>query len=116
MAQNKGEAAQFLRTFGDILTSLHSNYKRNTLVRGVRTEYLREIEQGLFISQNVYCRSGTYYHCFCLTLHKELPKPYLLSPFTVGGRFDHNYQIQRAVSEYLGHHVIPSCSHNFRSS
>lgn len=90
MSQAPDEAAEFQRVFARIVKEANPNYERNTLARGVRLEYLREIAPGVFASHNVLCKKGTYYHGFAVTLHKELPAPYLLSPFTIGGRFDHN--------------------------
>ena len=115
MKQEKGEAQEFLIKFGEILTELNPAYQKNTLVRGVRTEFIREIKENVYLTHNVLCKKGTYYHGFCLTLHKELSNPYLLSPFTQGGRFDHNFCVQRAVSKVLGHTVLSS-SHNYRKN
>ena len=111
MSQAQGEAAQFLDIFGSIVKDVNPQYARNTLARGVRVEYLREIEPGVFVSHNVLCKKGVYYHGFAITLHKVLPDPYLLSPFTIGGRFDHNNSAKRAYfrdveSNKNGHSVV----------
>jgi len=114
LSQLIGEAAEFQALLETALSDVHPDYKRNKVVRGVRTEYLRELEPGVFASHNAYCRKGTYYHGFCITLHRELPTPYLNSPFTAGGRFDHNRSVNMAIQRDLGRHVVISDSHKFR--
>ena len=114
MSQAKGEPAEFLNLFGEIVNAVHPAYARNMNVRGVRTEFLREVIPGVYASHNVYCRKGTYHHGFCITLHKELPTPYLNSPFTLGGRFDHNLCVNKAIRRDLGRHMLLSDTHNFR--
>lgn len=96
------------------LRNLHPDYKRNKVVRGIRTEYVREVALGVYASHNVLCLKGRYYHGFCITLHLELPNPYLHSPFTVGGRLDHNQSVNRAIQRDLERHMILSDSHQFR--
>lgn len=113
-SQPKGEATEFLSLFEGILHEINPEYERNISARGLRSEFLREVTRGVFASHNVYCIRGRYHHCFCLTLHRELPKPYLLSPFTVGGRFDRNHCINMAFQRDLKQHIILSDSHEFR--
>lgn len=96
MSQAPGEAAEFRSEFEKIILSLNLNYKRNNLARGIRYEYLREVLPGIFASHNVLCWKGTYYHGFCVTLHKEFPTPYLISPLVIGGRLDRNHGAKRA--------------------
>ena len=114
LSQPKGEAAEFQMLLEAALGEIHLDYTRNKSVRGVRTEYLRELQPGVFASHNAYCKKGTYYHGFCITLHPELPTPYLHSPFTAGGRFDHNRSVNMAIQRDVGRHVILSDSHQFR--
>lgn len=114
LSQAPGEAAEFLDIFGELVRKLHPDYERNKAVRGVRSEYCREIAPGIYVSHNAYCRKGRYHHGFCLTLHLELPTPYLLSPFTVGGRFDHNHGVNMAFQRDLKRHVLLSDSHQYR--
>jgi hypothetical protein len=114
LSQPKGEAAEFQALLEATVGDIHPGYERNRTVRGVRTEYLRELEPGVYASHNAYCKKGTYYHCFCITLHRELPTPYLHSPFTAGGRFDHNRSVNMAIQRDVGRHVIVSDSHQFR--
>jgi len=96
MSQAPGEAVEFRRGFEEILRSLNPDYKRNGLARGTRYEYLREPLPGIFASQNVWCKKGRYYHSFCITLHREFPTPYLISPLVLGGRLDSNNGAKRA--------------------
>lgn len=96
MSQAVGEAAEFQRIFGNIIRELNPEYYRNPSARGIRLEFLREIWPGAFASHNVLCWKGTYYHGFAITLHQELSNPYLLSPLTIGGRFDINNSSKRA--------------------
>lgn len=91
-----GEAVEFQKRFEEIVRARRPDYERNKLVRGIRLEYLRELLPGVFASHNVLCKKGTYYHGFCITLHRELSDPYLISPFVVGGRFDHNNSTKTA--------------------
>lgn len=114
LSQPKGEAAEFQAKLKAALMEVHPDYERNKTVRGVRTEFLRELAPNLYASHNAYCMKGRYYHGFCLTLHRELPTPYLHSPFTAGGRFDHNHAINLAIQRDLGRHIILSDSHEFR--
>ena len=114
LSQAPGEATGFLKLFGELLKEVHPDYERNTSVRGVRSEYHREITPGLYASHNAYCKKGRYHHGFCLTLHKELPTPYLLSPFTIGGRFDHNHSVNMAFQRDLQRHILLSSSHEYR--
>ena len=88
--QEKGEATEFANRFQAIVKEVNPAYERNKLVRGIRLEFLREVLPGVFASHNVFCLHGRYYHGFCITLHRELPTPYLISPLTIGGRLDHN--------------------------
>jgi len=114
LSQPRGEAAEFQAMLEAALATIHPDYTRNKSVRGVRTEYLRELAPGLYASHNAYCLKGRYYHGFCVTLHRELPTPYLHSPFIAGGRFDHNHAINLAIQRDLGTHIILSDSHEFR--
>jgi hypothetical protein len=90
MKQASGEAAEFQQRFEQIVKDLHPDYERNKLVRGIRLEFLRELLPGVFASHNALCKKGTYFHGFCITLHREFPGPYLISPLVIGGRFNHN--------------------------
>lgn len=114
LSQPKGEASDFQAMLEAALNKIHPEYSRNKSVRGVRTEFLREIETGVYASHNVYCKKGTYYHAFCITLQRDLPTPYLNSPFTAGGRFDHNRAVNMAIQRDVGRHIILSDSHQFR--
>jgi len=114
LSQPKGEATEFQAMLEAALKELHPDYERNKAVRGVRTEFLRELAPNLYASHNAYCMKGRYYHGFCITLHRDLPTPYLHSPFTAGGRFDHNHAINMAIQRDLGRHIILSDSHEFR--
>ena len=114
LSQPKGEASEFQAMLEAALKDIHPDYERNKAVRGIRTEYLREVVRVVFASHNALCMKGTYYHCFCITLHQELPTPFLHSPFTAGGRFDHNQNVNMAIQRDLGRHVLLSSSHKFR--
>lgn len=114
LSQPKGEASEFQAMLEAALCDIHPDYQRNKVVRGIRTEYIREVIPGVFASHNALCMKGTYYHGFCITLHRELPTPYLHSPFTAGGRFDRNRSVNMAIQRDLGRHVILSDSHQFR--
>lgn len=100
--------------FEAALREVHPDYNRNKSVRGIRTEFLRELAPGVYASHNALCKRGRYYHGFCLTLHRELPSPYLHSPFIAGGRFDHNRSVNMAIQRDIGRHIILSDSHEFR--
>ncbi len=115
LSQAPGEAAEFLQIFGAIAQETHADYAHNALARGVRTEFCREVATGIYASHNAYCKKGRYYHGFCLTLHKDLPNPYLHSPFTAGGRFDHNHSVSMAFQRDLKEHITLSDSHSYRS-
>ncbi len=112
--QAEGEAAAFLTLFGDIAKTVHSDYIRNNHAKGLITEFVREVQPGVYASHNAYCKKGLYFHCFCLTLHLDLAKPYLNSPFTAGGRFDHNREVNMAIQRDLGRHMLLSSTHHFR--
>jgi hypothetical protein len=114
LSQAPGEAAEFIDIFGELVREVHPDYERNKAARGVRAEYCREIAPGVYASHNAYCKKGRYHHGFCLTLHKELPTPYLLSPFSVGGRFDHNHGVNMAFQLDLKRHILLSDSHAYR--
>ena len=114
LSQPKGEATEFQAMFEAALKEIHPDYELNKIVRGVRTEFLRELAPNLYASHNAYCKKGRYYHGFCITLHRDLPTPYLHSPFTAGGRFDHNHSINIAIQRDLSTHIILSDSHEFR--
>lgn len=114
LSQAPGEAAKFLEIFGELAREVHPDYECNKAVRGIRSEYCREIAPGVYISHNAYCSKGRYQHGFCLTLHRELSTPYLLSPFTMGGRFDHNHGVGLAFQRDLKRHVPISDSHEYR--
>lgn len=114
LSQAPGEAAEFLDAFGELVRKVHPDYERNKVVRGVRSEYCREVAPGVYVSHNAYCKKGRYHHGFCLTLHTELPTPYLLSPFTLGGRFDHNHGVNMAFQRDLERHILLSDSHEYR--
>lgn len=114
LSQAPGEAAEFLEIFGELVREVHPDYQHNKAVRGVRSEYCREIAPGVYASHNAYCKKGRYHHGFCLTLHTELPTPYLLSPFTVGGRFDRNHGVNMAFQRDLKRHILLSDSHECR--
>ena len=122
ISQAPGESAEFQSKFEQIVKALNSAYERNKLVRGIRYEYLRELLPGVLASHNVLCKKGTYYHGFCITLHKEMPTPYLISPFVLGGRFDHNNSAKMAYCRDVEPHQKWPCgyenfsdSHNYRT-
>ena len=122
LSQTKEVAKEFVAVFEAHLSTIHPAYQRNREVKGIRHEYVREIESGLFSVHSVLCIRGTYYHCFCLSRHHSHPGPHLYSPFTVGGRCDHNYSVTRACHRDLGlspvDPVAPfrmSDSHRFRN-
>ena len=114
MKQEKGEAKEFQKNFEQILQSIHPSYQRNTNVKGIRTEFLRELEPGVFVSQSTLCKRGTYYHCFALTLSKEILGSSLFSPFVAGVRCDHSYDITNSLTKVTGEHILLSCSHSYR--
>ncbi len=114
LSRPKGEAEEFESMFGSVVRDIHPDYERNKAVRGIRTEFLREVVPGCYASHNVLCKNGRYYHGFCITLHQDLPDLYLHSPFVAGGRFDHNHSVNMAIQRDLGRHVILSDSHEFR--
>jgi hypothetical protein len=121
LAQSKETTAQFLAVLTQHLKQVNPGYMRNKHAKGIRYEFLREVEPGVYASHNVICERGTYYHGFCLTLHRHVPKLALYSPFTIGGRFNHNYSVNRAFQQDLGRSptdpVSPfrlSDSHRFR--
>ncbi|RYD67476.1 MAG: hypothetical protein EOP84_30500, partial [Verrucomicrobiaceae bacterium] len=121
LSQSQEATKEFIATLESHFATLHPDYQRNRMVKGIRHEYLREIERGLFAIHSVICIRGTYYHCFCLSLHRTHATPYLYSPFTVGGRCDHGYTVTRACHCDLGLSPIDpiapfrmSDSHKFR--
>lgn len=91
-----GEAADFTKKFGMFLKELNPDYEINSRARGIRHEFLRELAPGVFASHNVLCKRGVYHHGVCVSLHRELSDPYLLSPLVIGGRFNHNYSSKSA--------------------
>ena len=101
MSQPKSEVSAFSKLLGELLVQVADGYQKNPLARGTRCEYLRQVLPGIFASHSTICRRGRYYHCFAITLHKELSDPFLLSPFVAGGRFDHNYSINMAFQRDL---------------
>lgn len=122
LTQTKTDATRFVEQFAQAVSALNSDYRRNRLAKGIRVEFVREVRPGLFASHNVICQKGTYYHGFCLTFHRAIPKPFLYSPFTAGGRFNHNYSVNRAFQLDLGRSpadpISPlrlSDSHRFRT-
>jgi hypothetical protein len=121
LSQTKEATKEFVTLLESVLAAVHPAYQRNRLVKGIRLEYLRELESGLFAIQSVICIKGTYYHCFCLSRHRTPIGPSLYSPFTVGGRCDDGYTVTRACHQDLGLSPIDpiapfrmSDSHKFR--
>lgn len=112
--REKSESTLFAEEFGKILKGIDNRYMRNKKIRANRTEFLKEVRPGLFASQNVLRKRDRFYHCFCLTAHKDVVGPYLHTPFQVGGRFDHNFTIQRGMVALVGHHLLLSASHEKR--
>jgi hypothetical protein len=112
--REKSESTLFAEEFGEILKGIDNRYVRNKKIRANRTEFLKEVRPGLFASQNVLRKRDRYYHCFCLTAHKDVVGPSVHSPFEVGGRFDHNFTIQRGMVALVGHHLLLSDSHEKR--
>jgi hypothetical protein len=102
LAQTKAARNEFVALLESHLATIHPTYQRNRHVKGIRHEYLRELQAGLFAIHSVICIKGTYYHCFCLSRHHAPVGPYLYSPFTVGGRCDHNYTVTKACHQDLG--------------
>lgn len=121
LSQTKEATKRFVTLFETHLGTIHPAYQRNPKVKGIRHEYFRQLEGGLLAIHSVLCMKGTYYHCFCLSLHRTPIAPFLYSPFTVGGRCDHNYTVTKACHGDLGLSSIDpvtpfrmSCSHMFR--
>ena len=121
-AQGKIATNEFVALTESHLATIHPAYQRNRLVKGIRHEYMRELQAGLFAIHSVICIKGTYHHCFCLFRHQVPVPPCLYSPFTAGGRCDHNYTVTTACHRDLG--LSPtdpaepfrmSASHRFRS-
>lgn len=115
------ETNEFSSTFHEELLTINPEYSKNSLIRGIRCEFTREVYPSVYASHNSICRKGTYYHGFCITLHKMLPANYLISPFSIGGRFDHNFDVNMAFQKNLlwrpGGKKKPrylNSSHNFR--
>lgn len=122
ISQSKDVTKEFIALLESHLKTIHPNYQRNPKVKGIRHEYYREIEDGLFAVHSVICIRATFHHCFCLSLHRTHPSPLLYSPFTVGGRSDHNYAITKACHIDIGLNPVDplspfrmSDSHQFRS-
>lgn len=121
LSQTKVSTKEFVAVLESHLITIHPAYRRNREVKGIRHEYVRELEGGLYAIHSVLCKQGTYYHCFCLSLHRTHVAPYLYSPFTIGGRCDHNYTVTTACHRDLGFSPIDpvapfrmSDSHRFR--
>jgi hypothetical protein len=122
LSQPKETTKEFLALLESHLVSIHPSYRRNPKVKGIRHEYHRELEDGLFAIHSVICIRATFHHCFCLSLHHTPVGPYLYSPFTIGGRSDHNYTITSACHRDLGLSPVDpvspfrmSDSHRFRT-
>lgn len=122
LAQTKEATREFVALLESHLTTIHPDYKRSRHAKGIRYEFIREIGDGLYAIHSVLCMRGRYYHCFCLSEHLGHVGPTLYSPFTIGGRCDHNYSITRACHGDLGlspvDPVTPfrmSDSHQFRT-
>jgi hypothetical protein len=122
--QRTGSAVtkDFVALLESHLATIHPGYQRSRPVKGIRHEYIRELQAGLFAIHSVICIKGTYYHCFCVSRHRAPVGRYLYSPFTAGGRCDHNYTVTRACHRDLGLSptslIAPfrmSDSHRFRS-
>lgn len=121
LSQSKEATKEFVSFLESHLITIHPGYQRNQQVKGIRYEYFRELEDDLFSIHSVICIRGTYHHCFCLSVHRTHTFPQLYSPFTIGGRCDHNYTITRACHRDLGLSPIDpvapfrmSDSHKFR--
>lgn len=121
LSQSKAATKDFVAVLEAQLFAINPAYERNRKVRGVRHEYTREIEDGVFAIHSVLCMRGTFYHCFCLSLHQSHTSQRLYSPFTAGGRCDHNYSVTTACHRDLGLSPIDpvspflmSDSHHFR--
>jgi hypothetical protein len=94
--------APWPRLFLSLIRERHADYTLNPLAKGMTTECLRRDSRGWYFSQNTVCASRSdYYHGFALLLAPPLI-PYLCSPYVAGGRFDHNYTIDRAFADELG--------------
>ncbi len=122
LSQPKEATKEFIALLESHLVSIHPAYRRNTKVKGIRHEYHRELGDGLFAIHSVICIRATFHHCFCLSLHHTPVGPYLYSPFTIGGRSDHNYTITSACHRDLGLSPVDpvspfrmSDSHQFRT-
>jgi hypothetical protein len=122
LAQTKEATREFVALLESHLATIHPDYKWSRHAKGIRHEYIREIGDGLYAIHSVLCMRGRYYHCFCLSEHLGHVGPTLYSPFTIGGRCDHNYSITRACHGDLGlspvDPVTPfrmSDSHQFRT-
>jgi hypothetical protein len=100
-SQPKEEIPIFSKAFEDLLLRHSVGYIKNAFAKGTRTEFIKEIQNGIFASHSSFCHRGRYNHCFAVILHKELSDPYLNSPFVAGGRFDHNYGINMAFQRDL---------------
>jgi len=121
LSQTKEAIKEFVTLLESHLQTIHPAYQRNRQVKGIRHEYYREIEDGLFAIHSVIRIRATFHHCFCLSLHRTHTAPQLYSPFTIGGRCDHNYTITRACHKDLGLSPVDpvspfrmSDSHQFR--
>ncbi|MGV3661896.1 MAG: hypothetical protein ACO1TE_17040 [Prosthecobacter sp.] len=102
LSQTKEATQAFVALLEAHLASIHPDYRRNREVKGMRHEYVRELGEGQLAIHSVFCKRGTFYHCFCLSLHRIPIAPFLYSPFTVGGRCDHNYGVTTACHRDLG--------------
>ncbi len=102
LTQTKEATNEFLTLLESHLVTIHPDYQRNRHAKGIRYEFMREIEDGLYAIHSVVCIKGTYYHCFCLSRHLSHVGPTLYSPFTIGGRCDHGYTVTRGCHSDLG--------------
>lgn len=122
LTQTKEATNEFVTLLESHLATIHPDYQRSRHAKGIRYEYIRETDEGLYAIHSVLCKQGTYRHCFCLSKHLSHVGSDLYSPFTVGGRCDHNYTVTRGCHSDLGlsprdpiSPFLMSDSHRFRA-
>lgn len=121
LSQTKEATKEFNAFMNSHMPTIHPDYNRSRGAKGIRYEYIREVEEGLYAIHSALCKRGMYHHCFCLSMHAAHAGPNLYSPFTIGGRCDHNYTILHGCRRDLGlvgaepgHPYRLSTSHQWR--
>jgi hypothetical protein len=121
LSQTKEATKEFIAFMNSHMPMIHPDYKRSRAAKGIRHEYIREVDEGLYAIHSTLCKQGVYHHCFCLSMHAAHAGSNLYSPFTIGGRSDHNYSILEGCRRDLGlvgaepgHPYRLSTSHQWR--